>query len=62
MNIQMINTHPHQHHRHQSHKGMADMVAREVLSKTLSKGSPVMTYGSLELVADLHLDSKMETI
>ena len=58
----MINTHLHQHHRHQSHHEMADMVEREVLSKTLSKVLLVMTYGSLELVADLPLDSKMEKI
>ena len=58
----MINTHPHQHHRHQSHREMANMVAREVLSKTLSKVLQVMMYGNLELVADLHLDSKMEKI
>ena len=58
----MINTHPRQHHRHQSHQEMANMVAREVLSKTLSKVLQVMMYGNLELVADLHLDSKMEKI
>ena len=58
----MINTHLRQHHRHQSHQEMADMVEREVLSKTLSKVLPAMMYGSLELVADLLLDSKMEKI
>ena len=58
----MISTPHHQHHRHQSRHGMADMVAREVLSKTLSKVLLVMMYGNQELAADLLLDSKMEKI
>ena len=58
----MIDTPLHQRHRHQSHQGMANMVAREVLSKILSKVLLVMMYGNQELVADLHLDLKMGNI
>ena len=58
----MINTHLHRLNRHQSHQEMADMVAREVLSKILSKVLPAMMYGNQELAADLHLDLKMEKI
>ena len=58
----MIDTPLHQHHRHQSHQGMANMVEREVLSKILSKVLLVMMYGNQEPGAGQPLDLKMGNI